>query len=112
SGNAFRKFDEAVSRRDNPRRARRFNAGNVVDPIRVPQGRLNVPAGAVLQPPLRDLSRRADRRNVETLGYFQLSLRDICLRISERHYVYRGLRIAASAKTACRTTVRSSEVYT
>ena len=57
SPNAFRKFDEAVSRRENPRIARRFNAGSVVDPIRVPKGRLNAPAGALLQPSLRDLSR-------------------------------------------------------
>jgi hypothetical protein len=32
------------------------------------------------------LSRRYRRPSVETLGYFQLSLRDIYSRISERHY--------------------------
>src|SRR6266699_5450087 len=39
--NAVRKFDESLSRRDIPVIARRFNAGLVVDRIRVPKGRLN-----------------------------------------------------------------------
>ncbi len=40
-----------ASRRDVPRRARRFNAGTTGDSIRVPKGRLTVPAGVLFSRP-------------------------------------------------------------
>jgi len=74
-GNDLRKFEErpgGTSREI----ARRFYAGNAVDAIRVPKGRLNEPADTLRQPSLRDLSRRGRLPSVETLGYCRLSLRD------------------------------------
>src|SRR5262245_47200922 len=52
--------------------AQRFNAGIVVERLRVPKGRLNPSA---FQSSLRDLS-QPGHPSVETLGYFRLSLRD------------------------------------
>ena len=67
-GNDLRKFEErpgGTSREI----ARRFYAGNAVDAIRVPKGRLNEPADTLRQPSLRDLSRRGRLPSVETLGW-------------------------------------------
>src|SRR2546422_560851 len=86
SSNAFRKFDENLSRRDIPIIARRFNAGIVVDRIRVPKGRLNVNRSLPpLSRPFGTLPRVAYIPALKRWAYFHLSLRDIHFRISERH---------------------------
>ena len=68
-----------------PENSPAFQRRDFGDPIRVPKGRLSISIGALLQPSLRDLSWRGRLPSVETLGYFQLSLRDSYLRITERH---------------------------
>jgi len=99
-----RAIRQAVSRRGLTRIAWRFNAGNVVDPIRVPKGRLNVLA--LLQPSLRDLSRRASEPSDKSPGYSRWSLRDVYLSIcgppadlSRLHFAV--LQFPISRKNCC-----------
>jgi hypothetical protein len=57
--------------------AQRFNAGWATGLDKVPQGRLK--SSALVRPSLRDSTFHHPPPSVETLGYFQLSLRDIIL---------------------------------